>query len=369
MSTASRRKSTSVVRQLTQTPGDFSFNQAVRLLERSTAHRVTQAEKATNNPVGRFMPPQSEFVRFSTSQTFSFPGSDIHAVSAGIRDAKINQWKMEVNFIGLTGASGVLPYHYTETILQRIKGKDRSMERFFNLFNHRSTSLFYQASNKYNFPVQYERSKLKSSRAKERDQFTRSLLSLIGLGTSNLANRLYTRDESLLYYAGLFTQKLRTATGLQQIIQHHFGIRAEIRQFVGQWQELIDDVRTRLPGINIAGQNNQLGRTVMLGRKGWFSQGKIKIILGPLTKTEFYRFAPGTSTLKALDEIARLYLDMEHDYEFVMQIKRSEIPERITLSSQSPSIVGWNTWLSSNQDNFNENNETVEIPVTSRRIS
>jgi type VI secretion system protein ImpH len=369
MSTASRRKNTSVVKKLAQTPGDFSFNQAVRLLERSTAHRVTQAEKATNNPVGKFMPPQSEFVRFSTPQSFSFPASDIHTVKAGIKDAKINQWEMQVNFIGLTGSSGALPYHYTETILQRIKNKDRSMERFFNQFNHRSTSLFYQAATKYNFPVQYERSKLKKSKAAEADQFTRTMLSLLGLGTENLAKRLHTSDESLLFYAGLFTQKLRTSTGLKQIIRHHFGIHTEIRQFVGQWQELIDDVRTRLPGINVAGQNTQLGRNVMLGKQGWFSQGKIKIILGPLSKSEFYRFAPGTSTLKALDEIVRLYLDMEHDYEFVMQIRKSEIPGRITLSSQSPSIIGWNTWLSSNQDDFNENNETVEIPVTSRRIS
>lgn len=369
MSTTSRRKSSSIIKQLTENPGDFSFNQAVRLLERSTMYRVTHAEKTNSNPLGKFMPPQTEFLRFSTSQSFSFPASEINSVIPGIKDSKISQWKMDVNFIGLTGANGILPYHYTETILQRNKNKDRSMENFFNLFNHRTTSLFYRASSKYNFPVEYERNRLKSSKTDNYDQYTRVLLSLIGLGTKNINNRLYIRDESLLYYAGLFTQKIRTATGLKQIIHDHFNIPVEIKQFVGQWQGLIDDVRTRLPGTNIDGQNNRLGRNVMLGRNGWFSQGKIKIVLGPLSKNEFYRFAPGTSTLQALDEIARLYLDMEHDYEFIMQIKRSEIPGRIKLSAKSPPIIGWNTWLSSNTDDLSNKTETVDIPVTSRRIS
>jgi len=369
MPTASRRKSSSVIKQLTENPGDFSFDQAVRLLERSTIYRVTQAEKTNNNPIGRFMPPQTEFLRFSTNQTFSFPVSEVNSVIPGIKNAKISQWKVGVNFIGLTGANGVLPYHYTETLLQRNKNKDRSMENFFNLFNHRTTSLFYQASSKYNFPVEYEKKRLKTAKTDSYDQYTRVLLSLIGLGTKHINDRLYTRDESLLYYAGLFTQKIRTATGLKQIIHDHFSIPVEIKQFIGQWQGLIDDVRTRLPGINIDGQNNRLGRNVMLGKNGWFSQGKIKIVLGPLSKNQFYRFAPGTSTLLALDEIVRLYLDMEHDYEFIMRIKISEIPDRIKLSSKTPPIIGWNTWLSSNKGGFPDRTETVDIPVTSRRIS
>lgn len=365
MSTASRRKSSTVIKKLTENPGDFSFMQAIRMLERSTVYRVTQAVKKNNNSIGKFVPPQSEFVRFSAKHSFSFPASEINSVAPEIKNSKIQQWKMNISFIGLSGASGVLPYHYTETILQRKKLKDHTIEHFFNLFNHRTTSLFFQATAKYNFPVQYERTRLKSTNKTDHDQQTQALLSLIGLGTGHTTNRLHTKDESLIYYAGLFTQKIRTITGLKQLISNHFSMPVEIKQFTGQWQELIDDVRTRLPGATNEGQNHQLGKNVMLGRYGWFSQGKIKIILGPLTKAQFYKFAPGTSTLKALNEIVSLYLDMEHDYEFVMRIRRSEIPNRIRLDSLKPSIIGWNTWLSSTTQNSLD--DTLDIPVASQR--
>ena len=124
------------------------------------------------------------------------------------------------------------------------------------------------------------------------------------MGTSGLTNRLYTSDESLIYFSGLFSQKIRTATSLKQLLQSHFNIAVEIDQFVGQWHELIDDVRARLPDRNNPkGRNVCLGLTAMLGKKGWFAQGKIRIILGPLSKTQLKNFAPGTQALKALNEL------------------------------------------------------------------
>ena len=106
----------------------------------------------------------------------------------------------------------------------------------------------------------------------------------------------------------------------------------------------------------------------MLGRKGWFSQGKIRIILGPLTRKQLHTFAPGTTALKALDEIVKLYINFEHDYDYVMRIRRSDIPERIHLKKNSPPIIGWNTWLST-QSSIPPGAETmVDIPVSAFRL-
>jgi type VI secretion system protein ImpH len=368
MSTASRRKSTSVIKNLTESPHDFSFQQAVRLLERSTALRITQVEKATNKPIARYMPPSLEFVRFNANQSLAFPASDIAGVKPTFKDAKINQWRMDVNFIGLTGSNSILPYHYTETVLQRLKAKDSSMADFFNIFNHRTTSLFYQASSKYHFPIEYERKRLKPSPTEENDNYTQALLSLIGFGTRHNSDRLHTRDESIIYYAGLFTKKVRSASGLKQILQNHFNIPVEIKEFIGQWQNLIDDVRTRLPGIHNEGQNNCLGRSVMLGKNGWFAQGKFRIILGPLNKSQLHKFAPGTNALRALNEIVRLYIGIEYDYDFIMRLNKRDMPERVRLSGSSPAIIGWNTWLSSKSWKTASQGDTVDIPVSSRRF-
>ncbi|MCP4321102.1 MAG: type VI secretion system baseplate subunit TssG [Psychromonas sp.] len=361
MSSPSWRKNTSVVDKLTEHPYQFSFKQAVRILERSNCYNEQLGNTALH-AVGRFMPPQAECIRFSSNQSLSFPATEIYSIKHSAAQAtQTKQWLVDVNFIGLTGSNGVLPYHYTETVLKRLKLKDDSMKAFFNIFNHRTTSLFFQASTKYNAPLQYERSRLQGKKVK--DDFTQMLLSLVGLNTGNLKERLYTKDESLLYYAGLLNSSVRSASGLKQIIETHFGLPVQIKEFVGQWQDLIDDVRSRFPTGSSEGQNNQLGKTVMLGKRGWFVQGKVNIILGPLSKQQFQKFTPQTAHLKALDEIVKLYLGFEHDYSFTLRILKKDIPKS---SIGNHAILGWTSWLSSSNKQLENPNEIIDIPISVR---
>jgi len=370
MSTKGWRKNTSITRKLTEAPHDFQFLQAVRLLERSTLYeKETRQSDIASNPVARFTPPSSEALRFHSNQSLAFPSSDISSIQRVEKNSGAAQWQMVVNLMGLTGSMAVLPYHYTELILKRQKQKDETMVHFFDLFNHRTLSLFFQASVKYHLPLQYERHRLHKSLKDELEPQTRALLSLIGMGTGGLTGRLYTRDESLIYYSGLFSQKVRSSTGLKQILRSHFNIPVEIDQFVGQWQELIDDVRSKLADINNPqGRNVCLGRSAMLGKKGWFAQGKIHIILGPLNKQQLDKFSPGTYALKALNELVRMYVGMEIDYDFIIRIKKSDIPAKIQLSKDSPVIVGWNTWLSNKPAEFSDRNKTLDISVSASRL-
>lgn len=369
MSTTSRRKDTSVIGKLVQKPYNYSFIQAVRLLERFSAMQRPGAINFAKNPIARFLQPSTEAVRFHSNQSLSFPSSEISTIKPSSDTATMRQWHMLVNFIGLTGSKGVMPYHYSELVLQRLKAKDKTLESFFDLFNHRTTSLFYQACVKYNLPLEYERRRLNPLPGSEYDSHTQVLLSLIGMGTRKLTRRLYTNDESLLYYAGLFSSRVKSTIGLKQILQNHFSIPVQIQEFIGQWQDLIDDVRTMLPGFaNPRGQNNCLGKSVLLGRKGWFAQGKIRIILGPLNRQQLNTFAPGTVTLNALNEIVRFYINFEYDYEFIMRIQRRHIPARITLSKGNSPVMGWNTWLASAVKTAASSEETVDIPVSSRRF-
>ena len=58
----------------------------------------------------------------------------------------------------------MLPYCYTELILERLREKDTSFASFLDIFNHRMISLFYRAWEKYRFPVTYYRRKKIDSR-------------------------------------------------------------------------------------------------------------------------------------------------------------------------------------------------------------
>ena len=370
MSSKGWRKNTAITHKLAEAPYEFSFLQAARLLERAAAFEKQQGStKVASNPVARFTPPDSESIRFSSHQSLSFPSSEISKIGRKDKKSGLSQWQMQVNIMGLTGSMGVLPFHYTELMLDRRKQKDETMVHFFDLFNHRTLSLFFEASVKYRLPLQYERNRLHQRTVKKKDSQTQALLSLIGMGTPGLTNRLYSSDESLIYYGGLFSQKIRTATSLQQILKSHFNIPVKIDQFVGQWQELIDDVRARLPDRdNPKGRNVCLGRTAMLGKKGWFAQGKIRIILGPLNKQQLKQFAPGTYALKALNELVSMYIGMENDYQYMIRIKKADIPKKTCLSQSNPPIVGWNTWLPNKSVVSDTNNETHDISVSANRL-
>ena len=86
---------------------------------------------------------------------------------------------MRVNFMGLTGPSGVLPLVYSELVIDRLRERDRTLRDFLDIFNHRMISLFYQAWEKYRFFVPYERG--------ERDRFSHHVLALLGLGHARAA--------------------------------------------------------------------------------------------------------------------------------------------------------------------------------------
>ncbi len=370
MSSTSWKKNTSVTQDLTDNVSAYSFIQTVRLLERSCFYELQ--DKPSNNgimPVAQFVPPENEAIRFHSNQKLEFHSSDISIIKKENKNfGQKKQWQVLVNLMGLTGTTGVLPYHYTEMILQRLKIKDKSLLNFFDLFNHRTISLFYQASVKYRLPIEYERKKLIANPKQEKDAHTKALLSLIGLGTKHLDNRLYTNDESLLFYSGLLSQNVKTSANLKQILQRHFSIPVQIKEFIGQWQPLIDDVRTRLTSTaQPKGQNACLSRSAILGSKGWYTQGKIRIILGPLNKNQQQHFAPGTPALKALNEIVRLYAGLECNYDFIIRIKRLDIPDKVELNRKSPPIVGWNTWLPKSGKQQDKSG-TVDITVSPNRL-
>ena len=132
----------------------------------------------------------------------AFPPSAVHDIER-MRDSR-EPARVTVAFLGLTGTQGVLPFCYTEWMLERAAAKDDTLAAFLDLFNHRLVSLFYRAWEKHRPPVLYE---LGAARDQRPDAFTHSLFDLIGMGTEGLRGRMRVQDESLLLYAGLIAQR------------------------------------------------------------------------------------------------------------------------------------------------------------------
>ena len=300
----------------------FEFFQAVRLLERMERDR---------EPVGGLGPANREVVRFRTPVSLAFPASEIHEVRAP--DAEDAALEMVVTFLGMTGPLGVLPHPYTELLIDRVRGQDRTLWDFLDLFNHRLVSFFYRAWEKYRFPIAYERNR--------RDPFTEYLFDLIGQGTAGLRNRTTVPDEGLLLYAGLIAQKPHSATATEGILRDYFGAPVKIDQFQGQWIALDDAYRSFLGSAN-----SELGSNTICGERIWNVQSKFRVRLGPLTLRQYTSFLPTGDSFRPVTDLTRFLAGLELDFDVQLVLKAEEVPA-CQLSSDAAALpmLGWTTWL------------------------
>lgn len=330
MATASWTKDTDVNRPviehlLRENPCRFQFFQAVRLLERLGRDR---------QPVGGFVHPDREAVRFSVHNALAFPPSQIHAIDW----TQEGMPRMVVNFMGLTGPLGVLPYCYTELIVERLRARDHTLQAFFDIFNHRMISFFYQAWEKYRFPVAYERD--------QNDRLTRHVMALVGIGTQGLQGRQELSDEALLFYAGLLSLQPHSATALGQILEGYFGVGVEIEQFAGAWYSLEASNQCSFEEGNE--YSEQLGLGAIVGDEIWDQQSRVRIKLGPLSEKQYLDFLPHGKAHAPLRAWTTFFSGGQLEFEIQLILKRGEVP-RCELGNEEPGgpQLGWLTWMKS----------------------
>jgi type VI secretion system protein ImpH len=317
-------KDTLVGEQLAEHACEFEFFQAVTLLQRLSA---------AMRPVGGFSNPAQEAVHFKVNPRLAFPASQIQTLEYP-DDAPP---EMTVNFMGLTGPSGVLPYAYSELILERIRAKDQGLAAFFDIFNNRAISLFYRAWQKSRFPVTYS--------AGPRDLFTRYLLDLIGLGTDGLRGRQDIEDEALLHYASLVAMQSRSATALEQMIEDYFAVPVEIQQFTGAWYGL--DGPTQCAMTDLDTPSRQLGEGAVVGDAVWDRQARVRIRLGPLSMERYCDFLPEASGYTALRALTRFFSSQCLEFEVQLVLDRAQATgTELDFDTTHPVRLGWVSWLS-----------------------
>ena len=359
MAEAQRRANSALIEQLLSRGYEFDFFQAVRLLEHLAREERDRSGLAALAPVGLGNTPRNEPIRFRAPPTLSFAPSAIHEIraTAGKGDGKL-AWPVEmtISFLGLVGPSGVLPHHYSSQVIERTSAGDHALREFLEMFQHRATSFFFQAWQKYRFPFAYESylaekksAEGRSGAPQERDLFTFCLTCLPGLGTAGLANRLSVDDQAIVYYSGHYSHQPRSAVGLEGVLSDYFGVPARVEQFRGRWINLPPDQRTSLPTAqNPRGLNCVLGQGAIAGARIWNVNSLFRIRLGPVDYRTFESFMPSGLAMRRLCDLVRLYVGPELDFEVQPVLKKEEVPlTQLRGAGQGPSRLGWNTWLRS----------------------
>lgn len=331
-------------------PYSFKFFQAVRLLERMYPERAS---------VGRDHLPTAEVVRFRSRPTLEFPASEIHEISE-TEDEDVRKIEMFVNFMGMIGAVGVLPSHYTELVVERVRYRDKTLWEFLDIFTHRSVSLFFRAWEKYRFPIGYERVGTTGNQRgaeSQSDDFTDFLFDFIGLGTRGLRGKMNLPDESLLPYAGLISNKPVSVIALEQTLHDYFAVPVKVEQFFGQWLNLDEESITRLGRIN-----SRLGTSAVVGTRIFDVQSKFRVRIGAVGLEKFKAFLPDGAAHQAVCSVVRFLAGQEFDFDLQLVLIAKEVPSCIltTRAKRRPQL-GWSSYLKTQK--FERDDEQVVLQI------
>lgn len=311
----------------------FEFFQAIRLLLLGAGGSASARE--------------DDVLRFAVEATLAFPASAVVRIHREPSQSKQGRNPVPglphvvTSFLGLIGASGVLPDAYTELALdQRFEG-DTSFTAFFDIFHHRLLSLFYRAWEKHHFAIGVERTLHGSG---ERDALTTYLLDLIGMGTPGLCDRLPFRDEALLRYAGLLAQQPRSAEILRALLTDFFAVPVAVEQFLGRWHSLEETEQCALGGDT---DGSQLGLGAVAGDAVWTRADVLRNVFGPLTAEQFFRFLPDGEAFATASALIRWYLGQSLDFEIQPLLAAGEVPAWCELGDTDTGgpRLGWSAWL------------------------
>lgn len=355
-----RRFDSGLIEDFLRRPQRFRFFQAMRLLDRWDWHVALTRGQERAQPVQR---------RFRNSTTLAFSPSEIESAQAydhegrpvpperlsqAIAQGEIAVVEVVPAFMGLLGAQGALPHHYSERVISAESLKRHpGAKAFFDLFSDRLVALFYSGWKKYRLGLQHE--------SRPRQAYLHVLLSLAGLEHASLRDRLVqdgcgdVSDEVLARYAGAIRQRPVSAPYLQQVLADYFRTPLRIEQFVGHWYRVPDQARTRLGQAGAV-----LGAAAYVGERIWQRNLRLRLWIGPLEADVFHDFLPGGQRAGALARLLTLLAGVTYEYEIRLILGRESI-HPCALDGAGSARLGWSTFLISLASEQDRSDATYEL--------
>jgi type VI secretion system protein ImpH len=299
-------------------------------------------QKIQQRRLGEDLKPDEEPVRLACDEKTRFPAAEVATFQALPNEVP----KIEVSFFGMFGASGALPYHYTQLVIDRVRSKDTSLRDFLDIFNHRLLSMFYRAWEKNHFPISYET----AHAAGREDTMTRALWALIG-ARSPAIRALPVIAEYQLYFAGHLSRPRPIPQALSSMLSKIFGVGARVDACRGQWIKIPPGDQSRMGssplGVLI---NNQLGVDAIAGERVWEVENRFRIQLGPVSFSRFLEFTPTgrsddtSSKLLQVSRWIRRYVGPQFDFDIQVDVEAAEV-RGVRLGDPETTRLGWTTWL------------------------
>lgn len=297
----------------------YSFFQLVDLIHRLHGDDL---ERATDDA------PHYERIRFSSTASLGFPGSDV--LSAGLPEHEYAPYQMEVSFLGLHGSQSPLPGYYLEDLAWEY-GQDAGIRRYFlDFFNHRLVTLFHRVWRKYRYYVRFQPG--------ASDAFSEHIFSLVGLGDSDLRGDTPINWSKMLAYAGLMAGRSRSPEVVSGIVAHCYDLPdVEIEPWVLRKVDIPADQQTRLGKAN-----GRLGEETLLGSRIRDRSGKFILRLKNLTRERFADFLPNGREHQSLVKLVEFTMREQLAYDLELVIRPEDV-EPMQLGKDVR--LGWTTFV------------------------
>ncbi len=297
-------------------PWNFDLLSILRLMERQERHKPRIGDSAARD---------EEVVLLGQEPYLEFPASNLSRFD---RDAKL-RIRIFSRFLGMLGPQGALPLQTTVEARQWNEARDEAFTSFIDIFNHRFISLFFRAWADARPAAQHDRP--------DNDRFIAYIGSAAGIGTAPFRNRDSIADVAKLAVAGLLAPAAKSASRIESMIAHFFGVKTDVEQLVGSWLPLGSDECTTLGGRNAA-----LGQDAMLGSAVYSVMDKFRIRIHTDSLAQFETFLPAGRNCRQMADLIYFYLGELLDYDVQLLIPEAEIRP---AAAGSFGRLGWTTWM------------------------
>jgi len=274
--------------------------------------------------------PADEALRLAQDVSLAFAPAPLAALTRRDRAPRLAQ-----RFFGYLGPNGPLPLHLTDFTRERaLHHADTTFARLLDSLLHRFLLLFYRAWAQGRPVNGLDRP--------GHDRFAFYTGALIGLADEAPHRRDAVSRHAKLHFAGLWNMQTRPADVLQAIASAVLRLPVRIEPFRGHWMTLQCDERTALRRHPHGGGTARLGHGAVLGASVWDRQHAFRMVIGPLTLTQYESLLPGGDALRTLVSVVRQHLNGELAWDAQLVLVADEVP---TAQIGRYGRLGYCAWL------------------------
>ncbi len=306
----------SVIEDLLNKPSSYEFLQAARLLR----HRpYTDGQKHWS----------ADF-QFNSSLNLNFPLNEIESL-------RIEGGRLQLTnlVVGLTGMQGALPYSYTNKIKLSARQQRSETQQFLNLFNHKLTAQYVDASLNYNLPMRYE--------IDSENKYLDVIHALNGYVQGQ--HEQSGLDDYFAEFSGLMQGQTNTVYALKTMLSCIFKAEFTVSEYLSSKFVLDKENQTVLGGKSpgLLGINTFCGETVRQ------IDDKIELQIGPLSRQDYLSFLPQQPMSNQLKKLIQTWCSPTLVVDVRLILKKEEI-RPACLSAKPSAGLAQGAFLHSSQD-------------------